>query len=122
MVVSSGGFPCLVAATITGTFGAAMRVKERPPDHRHGVDDGHRGCRSAAGGGCGTGSLSASKSFSERREALFHPRDFTLLGNCQAIVLAYDGKRAPDARRCYLKPDFLPRDRPYWRAREAGER
>ncbi|MCY4661964.1 MAG: type IV secretion system DNA-binding domain-containing protein [Acidobacteria bacterium] len=71
--------------------------------------------------GGGTGSLSASKSFSERREALFHPRDFTLLGNCQAIVLPYDGKRTLDARRCYLKPDFLPRDRPYWRAREAGE-
>ena len=71
--------------------------------------------------GGGTGSLSASKSFSERREALFHPRDFTLLGNCQAIVLPYDGNRAPDARRCYFKPDFLLRDRPYWRAREAGE-
>ena len=71
--------------------------------------------------GGGTGSLSASKSFSERREPLFHPRDFALLGNCQAIVLPYDGKRAHDARRCYLKPDFLPRDRPYWRAREAGE-
>ena len=73
----------------------------------------------AAGGG--TGSLSASKSFSERREALFHPRDFTVLGNCQAIVLPYDGSRARDARRCYLKPDFLPRDRPYWRARAAGD-
>ena len=71
--------------------------------------------------GGGTGSLSASKSFSERREPLFHTRDFTLLGNCQAIVLPYDGKRAHDAHRCYLKPDFLPRDRPYWRAREAGE-
>ena len=71
--------------------------------------------------GGGAGSLSASKSFSERREPLFHPRDFALLGNCQAIVLPYDGKRAHDARRCYLKPDFLPRDRPYWRAREAGE-
>ncbi len=75
---------------------------------------------SGAPGG-GTGSLSASKSFSERREALFHPRDFALLGNCQAIVLPYDGRRALDARRCYLKPDFLPRDRPYWRAREAGD-
>ncbi len=71
--------------------------------------------------GGGSGSLSASKSFSERREPLFHPRDFARLGNCQAIVLPYDGKRALDARRCYLKPDFLPSDRPYWRAREAGE-
>ena len=73
----------------------------------------------AAGGG--TGSVGASKAFSERREPLFHPRDFALLGNCQAIVMPYDGSRSLDARRCYLKPDFLPRDRPYWRAREAGE-
>ena len=58
----------------------------------------------AAGGG--TGSISASKAFSERREALFHPRDFALLGNCQAIVMPYDGTRSLDARRCYLKPDF----------------
>ena len=73
----------------------------------------------SAGGG--TGSVGATKAFSESREPLFHPRDFTLLGNCQAIVIPYDGSRALDARRCYLKPDFLPRDRPYWRAREAGE-
>ncbi len=73
----------------------------------------------SAGGG--TGSVGASKAFSERREPLFHPRDFALLGNCQAIVMPYDGRRSLDARRCYLKPDFLPRDRPYWRAREAGE-
>ena len=71
--------------------------------------------------GGGTGSLSASKSFSEHHEPLFHPRDFALLGNCQAIVLPYDGRRALGARRCYLKPDFLPPGRPYWRAREAGE-
>jgi len=73
----------------------------------------------SAGGG--TGSVAASKAFSESREPLFDPRDFTLLGNCQAIVTPYDGSRALDARRVYLKPDFLPRDRPYWRAREAGE-
>ncbi len=73
----------------------------------------------SAGGG--TGSVGASKAFSERREPLFHPRDFALLGNCQAIVMPYDGSRSHDARRVYLKPDFLPRDRPYWRAREAGE-
>ena len=73
----------------------------------------------SAGGG--TGSVGASKAFSERREPLFHPRDFALLGNCQAIVMPYDGSRSLDARRVYLKPDFLPRDRPYWRAREAGE-
>ena len=73
----------------------------------------------SAGGG--TGSVGASKAFSERREPLFHPRDFALLGNCQAIVMPYDGTRSLDARRCYLKPDFLSRDRPYWRGRAAGE-
>ena len=73
----------------------------------------------AAGGG--TGSVGASKAFSERREPLFHPRDFTVLGNCQAIVQPYDGSQSLDATRCYLKPDFLPRTRPYWRARAAGE-
>ena len=46
----------------------------------------------SAGGG--TGSVGASKAFSERREPLFHPRDFALLGNCQAIVLPYDGREA----------------------------
>ena len=73
----------------------------------------------AAGGG--TGSVGASKAFSERREPLFHPRDFTVLGNCQAIVQPYDGARSLDATRCYLKPDFLPPDRAYWRAHAAGE-
>ena len=73
----------------------------------------------SAGGG--TGSVGASKAFSERREPLFHPRDFTVLGNCQAIVQPYDGRQSLDATRCYLKPDFLPRDRPYWRARAAGD-
>ena len=28
---------------------------------------------------------------------------------------------ADAARRCYLKPDFLPQDRPYWRVCEVGE-
>jgi hypothetical protein len=73
----------------------------------------------SAGGG--SGSVGTGKTFSQRREALFHPRDFTLLDNCQAIVQPYDGRRTLDARRVYLKPHFLPRDRPYWRAREAGE-
>ena len=46
---------------------------------------------------CG-GSVGASKSFQERREALFQPRDFALLGNCQAICLPYDGGPADDPR------------------------
>ncbi len=44
-----------------------------------------------------------------------------MLDNCQAIVQPYDGRRVLDARRVYLKPHFLPRELPYWRAREAGE-
>ena len=73
----------------------------------------------AAGGGAG--SVGASKAFTEKREPLFHPRDFTILGNCQAIVQTYDGQQAHDATRCYLKPDFLPRELGYWRARDAGK-
>ena len=54
---------------------------------------------SAQAGG-GRGSVGASKSFQERREALFQPRDFALLGNCQAICLPYDGVQSlpPPAR------------------------
>ena len=75
---------------------------------------------SAQAGG-GRGSVGASKSFQERREALFQPRDFALLGNCQAICLPYDGVQSLPPRRVYLKPHYLPRDRPYWAAKEAGE-
>ncbi len=72
-----------------------------------------------AGGAKGT--LGTSKSYREQREPLFHARQFTLLENCQAIVLAYDGAQALPATRVYLKPHYLPRDRPYWRARAAGQ-
>ena len=75
---------------------------------------------SAQAGG-GRGSVGASKSFREQREALFQPRDFALLGNCQAICLPYDGVQSLPPRRVYLKPHYLPRDRPYWAAKEAGE-
>ncbi len=72
----------------------------------------------AGGGG---GSIGATKSFQERREAVFHPRDFTLLGNCQAICLPYDGRRSLEPRRVYLKPHYLPADYSYWRAKAKGE-
>ena len=72
-----------------------------------------------AGGAKGT--LGTSKSYREQRESLFHPRAFSLLKNCQAIILPYDGTNAQPATRVYLKPHYLPRDRPYWRAREAGQ-
>ena len=75
---------------------------------------------SAQAGG-GRGRVGASKSFQERREALFQPRDFALLGNCQAICLPYDGVQSLPPRRVYLKPYYLKRDRPYWTAKHAGE-
>ena len=75
---------------------------------------------SAQAGG-GQGSVGASKSFQERREALFQPRDFALLGNCQAICLPYDGVQSLPPRRVYLKPHYLPATLPYWKAKRAGQ-
>ena len=72
----------------------------------------------AGGGGGGMG---ATKSFREQREAVFHPRDFALLSNCQAICLPYDGAQSLEPRRVYLKPHYLPAGHSYWRAKEAGE-
>ena len=71
----------------------------------------------AGGGG---GNIGASKSFQERREAVFHPRDFALLANCQAICLPYDGAQSLEPRRVYLKPHYLPRDHSYWRQLSDG--
>ena len=75
---------------------------------------------SAQAGG-GNASVGASKSFQEHREALFQPRDFALLGNCQAICLPYDGVRSFLPRRVYLKPHYLPATLPYWHAKQAGQ-
>ena len=74
---------------------------------------------SAQAGG-GQGSVGASKSFREQREAVFQPREFSLLSNCQAICLPYDGARSLPATRVYLKPYYLPRSLPYWRAKAEG--
>ena len=52
---------------------------------------------------------------------MFHPRDFALLGNCQAICLPYDGAQSLEPRRVYLKPYYLPDEHSYWRARDAGQ-
>ncbi len=71
--------------------------------------------------GGGDGSMGATKSFREQREAVFHPRDFALLGNCQAICLPYDGAQSLEPRRVYLKPHYLPAEHSYWRAKEAGQ-
>ena len=75
---------------------------------------------SARAGG-GGGSMGATKSFREQREAVFHPRDFALLSNCQAICLPYDGAQSLEPRRVYLKPHYLPAEHSYWRAKEAGQ-
>ena len=72
----------------------------------------------AGGGG---GSMGATKSFREQREAVFHPRDFALLSNCQAICLPYDGAQSLEPRRVYLKPHYLPAEHSYWRAKDAGQ-
>ena len=72
----------------------------------------------AGGGG---GSMGATKSFREQREAVFYPRDFALLSNCQAICLPYDGAQSLEPRRVYLKPHYLPAEHSYWRAKEAGQ-
>ena len=72
----------------------------------------------AGGGG---GSIGTTKSFREQREAVFHPRDFALLSNCQAICLPYDGAQSLEPRRVYLKPHYLPAEHSYWRAKEAGQ-
>ena len=64
------------------------------------------------------GSMGTSKSFRESREPIFHPRDFSLLGNCQAICLPYDGVQSLSPSRVYLKPHYLNRDTSYWRLKE----
>jgi len=65
-----------------------------------------------------------SKSYQARREALFTPRDFLVMGNYQAIVQLFDGKSVADAVRCYLFPDYLVKKLngriPWWRAKEQG--
>ena len=50
----------------------------------------------------------------------FRPKAFAELDTGQAIVLPYDGKKNLSARRCYLKPFYLPRDLSYWRQHEKG--
>ena len=70
--------------------------------------------------GGGKASAGVSKSFQERREPLFHPRDLNLLGTSQAIAQIFDGRMMRDAHRVYLKPYYLDRDTPYWRQRDQG--
>ena len=71
--------------------------------------------------GGGRGTIGTSKSFRRTREPVFSPRAFSLLDNCQAICLPYDGTRSLPARRVYLKPHYLPREKGYWRLRADGQ-
>jgi hypothetical protein len=75
---------------------------------------------SARAGGA-QGSLGTSKSYREQREPMFHPRDFSLLSNCQAICLPYDGTQSLPATRVYLKPYYLPKQAPYWELHRKGK-
>lgn len=71
--------------------------------------------------GSGKKDMGWGKRFALQFQALFHPRDFARLENCQAICLPYDGKRALEARRVYLKPYYLPRKLGYWQAKAQGK-
>ena len=70
--------------------------------------------------GGGSASAGLSKSWQERREPIFHPRDFALQKTCQAIAQIFDGNEVRDATRVYLKAYYHPRELPYWRALERG--
>ena len=70
--------------------------------------------------GGGSASAGLSKSYQERREPLFHPRDFAIQKTCQAIAQIFDGNEVRDATRVYLKAYYHPRELPYWRALERG--
>ena len=71
--------------------------------------------------GSGKKDMGWGKRFALQWQALFQPRDFAKLENCQAICLPYDGKRALEATRVYLKPYYLPRDLGYWDAKRKGK-
>ena len=71
--------------------------------------------------GSGQKDMGWGKRFALQWQALFQPRDFAKLENCQAICLPYDGKRALEATRVYLKPYYLPRKLGYWQAKDQGK-
>ena len=71
--------------------------------------------------GSGNKDMGWGKRFALQWQALFQPRDFAKLENCQAICLPYDGKRALEATRVYLKPYYLPRALGYWKAKNQGK-
>jgi hypothetical protein len=51
--------------------------------------------------------VSATKTYSVRREYVFEPKVFAELQNGQAIVLPYDGLNPLPPTYCFLKPYYL---------------
>ena len=69
---------------------------------RHRIRRGKRKCRSCPARPAEVRDRSEPANHSgEQREALFQPREFALLPNCQAICLPYDGTHATSAVRVY---------------------
>ena len=79
--------------------------------------------RDSLSGGTGGAKASAgiNKSFQDRKEALFSPRELTLLENYSGVAQIFDGRQVHDATRVHLKPDYVGDELTYWRAREAGK-
>ena len=71
--------------------------------------------------GSGKKDMAWSKNFALQWQALFQPRDFSRLENCQAICVPYDGAQTLEATRVYLKPYYLPRALGYWQAKDQGK-
>ena len=71
--------------------------------------------------GSGKKDMAWSKNFALQWQALFQPRDFSRLENCQAICVPYDGAQTLEAIRVYLKPYYLPRELGYWQAKDQGK-
>ena len=116
---------CALSDTETARLAAEMCGREERTKASYSVSEsgGRAGVSlftgelTAARGGAGT-----SKSYSQRWEARFEATRFQLLDTFQAICLPFDGERSLPARLVYLKPAFLPRSLPYWRAREKRQR
>ncbi len=68
------------------------------------------------------GSVSASKQYQKQKEPLFDERVFFELKNAQSVVVAFDGVTPLPPTYCYLKPDFLPVEMPWFEQEKTGFR
>ena len=84
----------------TGRRVAPVRVRRR---RRHGQRRREQGVHRASRAAVASAQLRSARQLRARPSSMPH-----------------DGSRSLDARRCYLKPDFLPRDGPYWRRPRGG--